>query len=1694
MTAATIGGPVLRFVELADTTEPRTAAYDSIGIWHDPGNGQFAKPGWSTAKGLALGLLDGIENMAREHVRHNPQGDYLTARDTHLRGIGVPQGSNVRVKYLNDEFGIVDVTRDGERRPHLVPWERFSDDIPDEFATHNPTPEFTGQMNRPNEEKVGLVNRLSMNGGKGYVEVVGNELNRYGVPVGSVLEATLRDDGSVSVTAPNGARFLVPPRLLEPSLPPGPDDPTPTVPDPPKVPAPTTSGIDVSKIAVPRDSDTQRQIDRWRNGQSYGDDLTTEEDDAERRMAREYHDLLNPKKIGSTAEGAQRRQRRLRELEQEHQQFVKDVKTRQRAGDGAVDPTPVEDPVPSWQKVEPLDRAPEPGESFTGDDVMSLPDGTEVHGSIIPDHAPLRFVKREDGLHRYRLDNTEDPTGAAPIPRMEYKIPVSEPEPNLPDEAQNPPNDAPDVPNAPVDESVTAPIDVPEPAPSNRATSIADAAEQHGIPPEAVAAALDDLPALRAELRDQARALQFQAASQLDRADAMRLARPPAKTPKRQLNGSVVWSRGAAGEWDWFDQLAKPEQERLRQYWMVGTDASFGDRTSFSPDQLQSRIADTGVGSDVSDVDSAMKWWLHQTRVIDGLRSVAAGRTPARNGLGADDLGIQLEDGVNPSDFLGRERFDAAGAVAAARLATEDRFSQEEIDQASQYLANAYTAPEGERPWDLGYVRWVAEVDDYLDAADAYEQDGKELPADIADRIDQLLPLGSDPNQSLEEAYAEIAEMAKAAGETVNPDVPGAPDAPAADAPSADTATAPEQSATHAVAALFDRIHEKPTLEDKTEAEALADHIFAHDLGGGFSTKVTATNPNRSGGLDEMSLTVRGDIVAPDGRHVRSWEATITPENVNADTPLADQDPDIGVSFSRIDQGRGTIIDAALNSALSDAIRTAADDNGFSTSIEAPTAVAQAGEPVDLASLNPGDTFAASDIPGRWLMGSDGKVYGLNEDGTVTSGVLRDDVAAALSDREFTTAEPFEPAFPDAPELGTAFDGSNASMYASAVASGQVTLDELRDTLGMTDDQLRSVGRSGGGGGHEDVNNGSYGFAPLPEQMFHVTTAADSVLANGLKTASERQSGGTLGLGGSSDEISLASDVAHAEAIRDGILEAVDVAQGNITYDDMVRRAIDGDRGSQPFGDKFVAQMKYSLGLPDEWQPGDPIPETNGRDPLDLWKQFSLMRMNADGPRDPLIMTSADNLRRINPDQVQIMSVAPANDRAMGIPLNLGGTADDGEWRVPTGRALKVNGIADTPDPADPGMFDATGYTVDTPDATPDTPAPESLTAANEFQRPTKRLTPAAVGQMVANGEPLWHRSEVADDAQAMALLRTQAVLKMNDPADVTEETPGPVGTAVWREKRGYKLSPEDQEMLGVARREPDAVGKLFAKFRRQYEGKAKDSKVSAEVELPPEVRDDAHAAWKETVTHPALVAAFDKLGIEPPAMMLSRYRNPWDNDRDANGTYTAGSDTVWMNSTDFWGGISAGLSDEEARSYPISITDREPARIGMATTSAGDRRAVMIHETGHYAHDHLAVPGSGFTGTPLADEWKRLWEDYHGAYQAALDAATGETGGIAKLHKRQLSFYSHENFQEGFAETFGLVARGADPSGLDPSGRALFDWMSKNVFGLAPDESYADLEIGQTYTVKGVKIQRTADGYIDLATGDPVTADGKPL
>ena len=113
---------------------PRVAGFDANNVWHDPGNGQFAKPGWSTAKGLALGLIHSLADLARD----TPDGIDTQAKGDSLRSLGIPTGGTVRARYVDATYATIDVTSNGRTRRHKVKWDTL--DLPAEDPAVETTP------------------------------------------------------------------------------------------------------------------------------------------------------------------------------------------------------------------------------------------------------------------------------------------------------------------------------------------------------------------------------------------------------------------------------------------------------------------------------------------------------------------------------------------------------------------------------------------------------------------------------------------------------------------------------------------------------------------------------------------------------------------------------------------------------------------------------------------------------------------------------------------------------------------------------------------------------------------------------------------------------------------------------------------------------------------------------------------------------------------------------------------------------------------------------------------------------------------------------------------------------------------------------------------------------------------------------------------------------------------------------------------------------------------------------------------------------------------------------------------------------------------------------------------------------------------------------------------------------------------
>ena len=116
-------------------------------------------------------------------------------------------------------------------------------------------------------------------------------------------------------------------------------------------------------------------------------------------------------------------------------------------------------------------------------------------------------------------------------------------------------------------------------------------------------------------------------------------------------------------------------------------------------------------------------------------------------------------------------------------------------------------------------------------------------------------------------------------------------------------------------------------------------------------------------------------------------------------------------------------------------------------------------------------------------------------------------------------------------------------------------------------------------------------WRPLPEHLYHVTTAKIAVIRDGLKSRQELGQNRGKGLGGGEDmSISFTDDLDTAMGIYRGMLEARKVARGEISISDMVNMAIQGTNAARPWITEFVRWGgTYRTTSPD-WKDGDQLP------------------------------------------------------------------------------------------------------------------------------------------------------------------------------------------------------------------------------------------------------------------------------------------------------------------------------------------------------------------------------------------------------------------------------------------------------------------------------------------------------------------------
>ncbi len=125
--------------------------------------------------------------------------------------------------------------------------------------------------------------------------------------------------------------------------------------------------------------------------------------------------------------------------------------------------------------------------------------------------------------------------------------------------------------------------------------------------------------------------------------------------------------------------------------------------------------------------------------------------------------------------------------------------------------------------------------------------------------------------------------------------------------------------------------------------------------------------------------------------------------------------------------------------------------------------------------------------------------------------------------------------------------------------------------------------------GWSHPEDSSIKYEALPPVLYHVSTAYNDILQQGLKTRKEiGYVNRGLG-GGSSDTVSFTADLATARAIRAGILEARRVLTGDITPAQLVRQALAQPVGKD--GKSAASLLMQFYGAKEGWKKGDPLPE-----------------------------------------------------------------------------------------------------------------------------------------------------------------------------------------------------------------------------------------------------------------------------------------------------------------------------------------------------------------------------------------------------------------------------------------------------------------------------------------------------------------------
>lgn len=183
-------------------------AYDKLGVWHDPGNGQFAKPGFSSAKALALKTMrEVIGAMTRDRVKDRHR-DWVILRTDLLADYDLHAGDVVDARFVDDDWAQVTVSDPdtGFDRVVKVPWSSFDDGWesewgpspvrPDRDLTWKPSALADGKMSKATSSELvdGTTVRVHTAAG-GVVDIVTRDEHQAEAVKGLLDNEMAGDDG-----------------------------------------------------------------------------------------------------------------------------------------------------------------------------------------------------------------------------------------------------------------------------------------------------------------------------------------------------------------------------------------------------------------------------------------------------------------------------------------------------------------------------------------------------------------------------------------------------------------------------------------------------------------------------------------------------------------------------------------------------------------------------------------------------------------------------------------------------------------------------------------------------------------------------------------------------------------------------------------------------------------------------------------------------------------------------------------------------------------------------------------------------------------------------------------------------------------------------------------------------------------------------------------------------------------------------------------------------------------------------------------------------------------------------------------------------------------------------------------------------------------------------------------------------------